>query len=42
MAATPAAAMRAVLGELGDERRYLRDAGVTDEELAAVRTRLRA
>ena len=42
MAATPAAAMTGVLEELGDERAYLRAAGVTNEELDAVRVRLRS
>jgi hypothetical protein len=42
MAATPAAAMAGVLEELGDERAYLRAAGVTDDELDAVRVRLRS
>ena len=41
MAATPAAAMEGVLAELGDERVYLHSAGVGDEELDAVRARLR-
>jgi protein-tyrosine phosphatase len=40
MAATPAAAMAGVLRELGGEEEYLRDAGVTSDELAAVRARL--
>ncbi len=45
MAATPAAAMTGVLHELarsGGEAEYLRAAGVTPEELEAVRARLRA
>lgn len=42
LAATPAAAMTGVLEELGDEREYLRAAGVTAEELDAVRRRLRS
>ncbi len=42
MAATPAAAMTAVLHELGGEEEYLRDAGVTSDQLDAVRARLRA
>lgn len=43
MAATPAEAMESVLEELGQrggEEEYLRNAGVTDDELHAVRTRL--
>ena len=45
LAATPASAMAGVLSELGrqgGEAAYLRRAGVTDDELDAVRTRLRA
>ena len=42
MAATPAAAMTAVLHELGGEEEYLLDAGVTSDQLDAVRARLRA
>ena len=42
MAATPAAAMTAVLHELGGEAEYLRAAGVTSDQLDAVRARLRA
>jgi protein tyrosine/serine phosphatase len=44
MAATPAAAMTHVLAELGrsgGEERYLREAGVTADEIEAVRARLR-
>lgn len=45
MSATPAAAMQSVLHELGrrgGEEAYLRAASVTEEELEAIRSRLRA
>lgn len=45
MSATPAAAMQSVLDELGrrgGEEAYLRAASVTEEELEAIRSRLRA